>query len=62
MNGIIESQRREIDHALAGDEQLRRDQQLNHEQLSEKNRDLREDREKSQRNGRIEEISRVHIR
>ena len=38
LNGIIESQRREIDHALTGDEQLRRDQQLLHEQ----NRELRE--------------------
>ena len=35
LNGIIESQRREIDHALAGDEQLRRDQLLLHEQVSE---------------------------
>ena len=35
LNGIIESQRREIDHTLAGDEQLRRDQVLLHEQLSE---------------------------
>ena len=26
LNGIIESQRREIDHAIAGDEQLRQDQ------------------------------------
>ena len=42
LNGIIESQRREIDHVIAGDEQLRRDQQLLHEQLSEQNRDLRE--------------------
>ena len=42
MNGIIEFQRREIDHTLAGDEQLRRDQLLLHEQLSEQNRDLRE--------------------
>ena len=41
LSGIIESQRREIDHVLAGDEQLRRDQLL-HEQLSEQNRDLRE--------------------
>ena len=41
LNGIIESQRREIDHALAGDEQLRRDQLL-HEQLPEQNRDRRE--------------------
>ena len=31
LTGIIESQRREIDHALARDEQLRRDQQLLHE-------------------------------
>ena len=30
-NGIIESQRREIDHTIAGDEQLRRDQLLFHE-------------------------------
>ena len=42
LSGIIESQRREIDLVLAGDEQLRRDQQLLHEQLSEQNRDLRE--------------------
>ena len=31
-----------MDHTLACDEQLRRDQQLLHEQLSEQNRDLRE--------------------
>ena len=42
LNGIIESQRSEINHAHAGDEQLRRDQQLLHEQLLEQNRDLRE--------------------
>ena len=36
-----------IDHALAGDEQLRRDQRLLHEQLSERNRDLREAHMKS---------------
>ena len=36
LNGIIELQRREVDHALPGDEQLRRDQQLLHEQLWEK--------------------------
>ena len=47
LNGIIESQRREIDHALAGDEQLRRDQLLLHEQLSEQNRDLRDTHMKS---------------
>ena len=42
MSGIIDSQRREIDHTLAGDEQLRRDQLLLQEQLLEQNRDLRE--------------------
>ena len=42
LNGIIESQRREIGDTVACDEQLRRDQQLLHEQLSEQNRDLRE--------------------
>ena len=47
LNGIIESQRREIDHALAGGEQLRRDQLLLHEQFSEQNRDLCEAHEKS---------------
>ena len=47
LNGIIESQRREIDHTIAGDEQLRRDQLLLHEQLSEPNRDLRESHIKS---------------
>ena len=30
------------DHTIAGDEQLRRDQLLLHEQLCEQNRDLRE--------------------
>ena len=47
LSGIIESQRREIDHTLACDEQLRRDQQLLHEQLSEQKRDLREAHMKS---------------
>ena len=42
LNGIIESQRREINHTIASDEQLRRDQQLLHEQFLEQNRDLRE--------------------
>ena len=42
LNGIIESQRRQIDRTIAGDEQLRRDQLLLQEQLSEQNRDLRE--------------------
>ena len=47
LSGIIESQRREINRALEGDEQLRRDQQLLHEQLSEQNRELREAHVKS---------------
>ena len=38
LNGFIESQRREIDHTLAGDERRRQDQQLLHEQLPEQNR------------------------
>ena len=46
MNGVIESQRGEINRALEGDEQLRRDQRLLHEQLLEQNRDLRETHEK----------------
>ena len=41
LNGITESQRREIDHTIAGDEQLRRDKLL-HKQLPEQNWDLRE--------------------
>ena len=40
LSGIVESQRREIDHTLACDEQFRRDQLLLHEQLSKQNRDL----------------------
>ena len=47
LSGIIESQRRNIDHTRAGDEQLRRDQVLLHQQLSEQNRDLREAHVKS---------------
>ena len=45
--GIVEFQRREIDPALARDEELRRDQHLLHEHLSEQNRDLREAHMKS---------------
>ena len=47
LNGVIESQRGEINCALAGDEQLQRDPQLLHEQLLEQNRELREAHEKS---------------
>ena len=56
-SGISESQRREINHTLACDEKLRRDQQLLHEQLSEQNRDLRETRIKSLHE--MEELKRV---
>ena len=41
LTGIIDSQRREFDHTFASDEQLRRDQLLLQEQLSEQNRNLR---------------------
>ena len=47
LNGTIESQRGEINRAHAGDEQLRRDQQLLHAQLLEQNRELREAHMKS---------------
>ena len=42
LSGIIDSERREIDHTITGCEQSRRDQLLLQEQLSEQNRDLRE--------------------
>ena len=55
----FESQRREIDHIVASDEQLRRDQLLQ-EQLSEQNRDLRDAHVKSLHEmEEIEESSRV---
>ena len=57
LNGIIESQRREIDHTIASDEQLRRDQLLLQDQLSEQNRDLRVAHVKSLHE--IEELKRV---
>ena len=57
LNGIIESQRREIDHTIASDEQSRRDQLLLQEQLSEQNRDLRETHIKSLHE--MEELKRV---
>ena len=47
MNDVIWSQRDEINRALAGDEQFRRDQQLLHEQLLERNRELCEAHMKS---------------
>ena len=47
LNEMIESQRGEICRAHQGDQQLRRDHQLLHEQLVEQNRDLREAHMKS---------------
>ena len=47
LNGVFESPRGEIYRAHQGDDQLRRDQQLLHEQLLEQNRDLREAHMKS---------------
>ena len=47
LNGLIGSQRDEINRVLTGDEQHRRDQQLLHEQFLEQNRELREAHEKS---------------
>ena len=44
---VIESQRGEINRALAEDEQFRRDQHFLHEQLLTQNRELREAHEKS---------------
>ena len=59
MNGIIESQRREIDHTLACDEQLRRDQLLLQEELSEQNRALRETRIRNLRD--MEELQKSDV-
>ena len=47
LNEMIASQKEEIYRAHQGDERLRRDQQLLHEQLLKQNWDLREAREKS---------------
>ena len=56
LNGVIESQRGEINRALEGDEQLRRDQQLLHEQFLEHIRELREAHVKSL--NEVEELKR----
>ena len=57
LNGIIDSRRREIDHTITSDEQLRRDQLLLQEQLSEQNREVREAHIKSLHE--MEELKRV---
>ena len=62
LNEMIESQRGETCRAHQGDERRRQDQQLLRDQLLKQNWDLREVHEKSQRDGRIEAISRVWIR
>ena len=56
LNGVIQSQRGEIYRALQGDERLRGDPQLLHEQLLKQNWDLREAHEKSL--GEMEELKR----
>ena len=58
LNGLIESQRREIDHTIAGDQQFRRDQLLLQEQLSKQNRGFREAHVKSL--NETQELKRVH--
>ena len=57
LNGVIGSQRDEINRALAGDEQFRRDQQLLHEQFLKQNWDLREAYE--ERLSEMEELKRL---
>ena len=47
LNEMIESQKEEIYRAHQGDEELRRNQQLLHEQLLKQNWDLREAHEKN---------------
>ena len=56
LNGVIESQRGEIFRAHQGNEQLRRDHQLLHEQVLKQNWDLREAHER--RLNEMEEIKR----
>ena len=59
MNGIIESQRKEIDHTFSGCDQSRRDQLLLQEELSEQNRALREARIRKMRD--MEELQKRHV-
>ena len=57
LNEMIESQKEEICRAHQGDERLRRDQQLLHEQAVKQNWDLREAHEKSL--SEMEELKRI---
>ena len=59
LNEMIESQKEEICRVHQGDEQLRRDQQLLHEQLLKQNWDLREAHEKSL--NEMEELKILHL-
>ena len=58
LNGIIDSQRMEIDHIVTGCEQSRPDQLLLQEELSEQKRDLREIRIRNMRD--MEELQKSH--
>ena len=59
LTGIIDSQRKEIDHTITSDEQLERDQLLLQEQLSEQNRALREIRIRNMRG--MEELQKSNV-
>ena len=59
LNETIESQKEEICRAHQGNEQLRRDQLILHEQLLEQNRILREAHEKSL--NKMEELKRLQV-
>ena len=59
LSGIIDSQRMEIGHTIAGCDQSRRDQLLLQEELSEQNRALRETRNRNMRD--MEELQKSHV-
>ena len=60
LNGMIESQKEEICRAHQGDERLRRDQQLVHDQVMEQDRDLCQAHMKSL--DEMEELKRVQFK
>ena len=60
LSETIESQQEKL-HRAQAEELQRRDQHLLHEQLLKRHWDLREAHDKSQRNGRIEEVSEFHL-
>ena len=59
ITGIIDSQRKEIDHTITGCEQSRRDQFLLQEEISEENRALRETWIRNMRD--MEELQKSHV-